>query len=377
MRMALEEAARGRGFVEPNPMVGAVLVRDGELISVGHHARYGGPHAEAAALSAAGDRARGATLYVTLEPCCHHGKTPPCSEAVLRAGVARVFAAHRDPFPKVAGGGLAQLREAGVQVDVGLEGEAATALNAPYLKRVLTGRPYVVAKWAMTLDGKTAAADGDSRWISSPESRSLVHEVRGRMDAVIVGVETVLADDPRLTVRPPGPRTPARVVLDSRARTPLASHLATTAREIPTIVLVGEAAGSDAVDGLRRAGCEVVQLADAPRPKADRVLEELGRRGMTSVLVEGGGRIVGDFLDRGCIDEVDVYVAPILEGGDHSRTAVRGLGRELMTQALRLQSVRRSFAADDVRIQGDVPAPWRERLGGLYGPEPGPGGKPA
>lgn len=370
MGRALEEAARGRGGVEPNPMVGAVVVQGDELVAVGHHGRFGGPHAEVVALEAAGGRARGATLYVTLEPCCHHGKTPPCTEAILSAGVSRVVAAHRDPFPKVAGGGLARLKAAGVEVVVGVGGEAALTLNAPYLKRLFTGFPYVIAKWAMTLDGKTAVADGDSRWISSAESRSLVHQVRGRMDAILVGVGTVIADDPQLTARPPGPRTPARVVLDSQARTPVDSSLVRTAREIPTILVVGGNAPSDAVKRLRESGCELLIDSGAERPSLDFLLGELGRRGMTNLLVEGGGYVLGSFLDQGRVDEVDVYIATLLEGGDHARTAVRGRGRALMADSLRLRDVRRSFVGDDVRIQGEIPAAWREAMNGLSEPAP-------
>ena len=196
MRQALDEAGRGRGFVEPNPMVGAVVVRDGRPIAVGHHERFGGPHAEVVALGRAGESARGATLYVTLEPCCHYGKTPPCTDAILAAGIDRVVAAVGDPFPRVNGGGLAALRAAGVRVEVGCEADTARELNAAYWKRLATGKPFVTAKWAMTLDGKTAVASGDSRWISSDDSRRLVHDLRGRMDAIIVGIATVEADDP-------------------------------------------------------------------------------------------------------------------------------------------------------------------------------------
>ncbi|MDG3002910.1 bifunctional diaminohydroxyphosphoribosylaminopyrimidine deaminase/5-amino-6-(5-phosphoribosylamino)uracil reductase RibD [Paludisphaera sp. Pla2] len=362
MRKALDEAAKGRGRVEPNPMVGAVVVQEDRLIAVGHHQRFGGPHAEVLALEAAGDQARGATLYVTLEPCCHFGKTPPCTEAILRAGVARVVAAHRDPFPKVAGGGLARLREAGVEVAAGVGAAAAVDLNAPYLKRVLTGSPYVIAKWAMTLDGKTAAAGGDSRWISSPESRAEVHAVRGRVDGIVVGVGTVLADDPQLTARPPGLRSPTRIVMDSRGRTPLDSHLARTAREVATLIVVGAEAPSEAIDALRASGCEVLSLPEARRPHVDRLLSELGRRGMTNVLLEGGGVVLAAFFEIGAVDEVDVFIAPLIEGGDHARTAVRGVGRRLMSDSLRLQNVRRSLVADDVRIQGEVSHQWREHL---------------
>lgn len=363
MRLALDEAAKGRGAVEPNPMVGAVVVGGGRLVSVGHHGRFGGPHAEVVALEAAAGDACGATLYVTLEPCSHHGKTPPCVDAVLRAGVVRVVAAHRDPFPKVAGGGIARLREAGLEVTVGVLAEEAIALNAPYLKRLSTGRPYVLAKWAMTLDGKTAVAGGDSRWISSPESRALVHDVRGRMDAIVVGIGTAIADDPQLTARPPGPRRPRRIVLDSRARLPLDSHLVRTAHELPTIVVVGESASAVAVEALSSSGCEVWSFPGDHRARILSLLGELGRREMTNILVEGGGLVLGTFLDAGAVDEVDVYIAPMIEGGDHLRTPVRGDGRLLMAQAARLQKVRRSVVADsDVRIQGDVPSEWRERL---------------
>src|SRR5437764_9933585 len=213
MRRALELAERGRGFAEPNPLVGAVLVKDGRIVGEGWHERFGQAHAEIHALAQAGAAARGATCYVTLEPCCHHGKTPPCTDAVLRAGVARVVAAMRDPFPKVDGGGARRLRSAGVEVEFGLMGDEARRLNGPYLKRLATGLPYVTAKWAMTLDGRTATRTGDSRWISGPKSRSMVHETRGRMDVIAAGIGTVLADDPELTARPPGPRTAVRLIL--------------------------------------------------------------------------------------------------------------------------------------------------------------------
>src|SRR6266566_3686691 len=220
MRWALELAERGRGYVEPNPLVGAVLVRDGRVVGEGWHRRHGEAHAEVNALAEAGAAARGATLYVTLEPCCHHGKTPPCTDAVLRAGIRRVVAAMADPFPRVAGQGTALLQAAAVAVEVGLGEAEARRLNAPYLKLLTTGRPYVHAKWAMTLDGKIATRTGDSKWISGEMSRRHTHELRGRMDAIIVGIGTVLADNPILTVRPPGPRVPIRIVLDSRGRLP-------------------------------------------------------------------------------------------------------------------------------------------------------------
>ena len=229
MRRALDLAERGRGAVEPNPLVGAVLVRGGQAVGEGWHRRYGQAHAEVNALAAAGGDARGATLYVTLEPCCHHGKTPPCTEAIVRAGVTRVVAAMSDPFPEVAGKGADQLRQAGVPVEFGVGEAAARRLNAPYLTLLATRQPYVHAKWAMTLDGKIATRSGDSKWISNEASRRPSHALRGRMDAVIVGVGTALADDPNLTARPPGPRTAVRVILDSTCRLKVNSMLARTA----------------------------------------------------------------------------------------------------------------------------------------------------
>jgi diaminohydroxyphosphoribosylaminopyrimidine deaminase / 5-amino-6-(5-phosphoribosylamino)uracil reductase len=359
MRRALAEAERGRGSVEPNPMVGAVVVRDGRAVAVGHHARFGGPHAEVVALAAAGDAARGATLYVTLEPCCHTGKTPPCTDAILRAGVARVVAAMRDPFPRVDGGGFARLLAAGLAVEWGLEADAARRLNAPYLKRLATGLPYVTAKWAMTLDGKTATATGDSRWISSARSRALVHELRGRMDAVAVGVGTALADDPRLTARPPGPRRPVRLVLDGAARLPADGLLARTAREDPVWVAVTDRAPAERRRALEALGCEVLAFATSGPVPVVPLLEELGRRAHTNILVEGGGQVVGDFLDAGQVDAVEVFVAPILEGGTHPFTPARGRGQDLMAQALRLSRPEVCLIDGDVLLRGTLDRPWQ------------------
>ncbi|HWE37862.1 MAG TPA: bifunctional diaminohydroxyphosphoribosylaminopyrimidine deaminase/5-amino-6-(5-phosphoribosylamino)uracil reductase RibD [Isosphaeraceae bacterium] len=354
MRRALVEAARGRGSVEPNPMVGAVVVKEGHTLSVGHHARFGGPHAEVVALEAAGAAARGSTLYVTLEPCCHTGKTPPCTDAILRAGVARVVAAMRDPFPEVDGGGFEILRAAGVEVVSGVEEDPARRLNAPYLKRLATGLPYVIAKWAMTLDGKTATASGDSRWISGPRSRALVHELRGRMDAIVVGIGTALADDPALTARPPGPRTPARVVLDRSARLPLDGTLVRTARAVPVLVAVTPKAPADRIRKLNDFGCEILILPEDESRQIPSLLAELGRRGMTNVLVEGGGRVLGAFLDAGQVDAVDVYIAPVVEGGSHAIGPVRGLGVATMAEALRLDDVEIQVIDGDVRVRGTI-----------------------
>jgi diaminohydroxyphosphoribosylaminopyrimidine deaminase/5-amino-6-(5-phosphoribosylamino)uracil reductase len=363
MRRALLEAAKGRGSVEPNPLVGAVVVRDGQLVSAGHHERFGGPHAEINALRDAALAALGSTLYVTLEPCCHFGKTPPCTEAILASGVIRVVVAMSDPFPKVNGSGLQALEARGLTIDLGCEADSARALNAPYLKRLITGMPFVTAKWAMTLDGKTAAASGDSRWISSEQSRALVHTLRGRMDAIVVGIATAEFDDPLLTARPPGPRTPARIVLDSAGRLPVSSRLVQTAREAPVIVAVTERAIALKRNQLSQLGCEVVAFPGDNRVPLASLLSELGRRGMTNVLVEGGGQVLGSFLDEGHVDAVLVFVAPALEGGDHGRTAARGKGLTFMRDAIRLRHVEVAQLGGDIHVGGILPRPWRLRAG--------------
>ena len=353
MCRALELAKRGRGYVEPNPLVGAVIVRDGQLVGEGWHQRYGEAHAEVHALAVADEAARGATLYVTLEPCCHHGKTPPCTDAVLRAGISRVVAAMRDPFPAVAGKGAEQLRQAGVSVEFGVGEAEARKLNAPYLKLLATGRPWVHAKWAMTLDGKIATRSGNSRWISNEASRRRVHELRGRMDAIIAGIGTVLADNPQLTARPPGPRTPTRVILDSQGRIHDDAIVIQTARATPTLI-----AGTDRMPEAKRAalrsqGCEVVILPSVDaRVSIEALLEELGRRRFMNVLVEGGSGAFGGFLDCGAVDEFHVFIAPRLAGGAAAISAVGGLGVGRMAEALRLAEWTHEGMEGDLYVHG-------------------------
>lgn len=351
MRRALELAERGRGAVEPNPLVGAVIVRDGAMVGEGWHERFGQAHAEVNALAMAGASARNATLYVTLEPCCHQGKTPPCTDALLRAGIRRVVAALADPFPQVNGKGAEVLRAAGVTVDMGLCEEEARRLNAPYLKLLATGRPHVHAKWAMTLDGKIATREGHSKWISNEASRRRVHELRGRMDAILVGIGTVLADDPQLTARPPGPRTATRIVLDSRCRLPPRSILARTARETPTLVVTAADAPVERLRGLEALGCEILPLLEG-RASVPALLAELGRRRMTNVLVEGGSAVLGSFLDTGAIDEVHVFVAPQLVGGAEAFTPLGGHGVGTVRQALRLDAIEVELIEGDVYWHG-------------------------
>jgi diaminohydroxyphosphoribosylaminopyrimidine deaminase / 5-amino-6-(5-phosphoribosylamino)uracil reductase len=366
LRRALGLAARGQGFVEPNPMVGCVVAQGAEIIGEGWHRRFGQAHAEVEALQMAGDRAAGATLYATLEPCCHHGKTPPCTEAVLASGVQRVVVALRDPFPQVQGGGIAALQAAGLTVEVGLLEAEAARLNAPYLKLVETGRPWIIAKWAMTLDGKIATYTGASRWVSNPRSREVVHALRGRVDAVMIGRATAERDDPLLTARPTGPRTAARVILDTQALLAGESQLVQTAKQSLVLVAVGKEASASNRERLRNAGCEVfVCDGETHAARLDALLVELGRRRWTNVLVEGGGRLLGSLVDAREIDEVHVFVAPKLVGGTSAATAVAGRGVAEMSAALCLESPRMRQLDDDTYITARCSADsWRNNRAG-------------
>lgn len=346
MRHALALAARGLGAVEPNPMVGSlVLTADGQLAGQGFHEKFGGPHAEVNTLINAGEAAHGGTLYVTLEPCCHVGKTPPCTEAVLRSGVRRVVVAMPDPYPKVAGGGLAILRQAGLEVTVGDCEAEARRLNAPYLKLLERGQPWVIAKWAMTLDGKIATRTGDSKWISGEESRRRVHELRGRVDAILVGSGTVRVDDPLLTARPPGPRTATRIVVSAAGNLPITCQLLATAKETPVLVFTTE--GKRATLGAwLDAGAEVVELPVG----IENVLRELGRRRMTNILVEGGAGLLGSFLDAKAIDEAWVFVAPKLVGGTAAPTPIGGTGVAKIAESIRAAESHVEQLGDDVLL---------------------------
>jgi len=356
MRRALELARRGEGLVEPNPAVGAVvLAADGRTVGEGWHAAFGGPHAEVAALAAAGGAARGGTLVVTLEPCCHHGKTPPCTEAVVAAGIARVVVAAADPFPEVAGRGIERLRTAGVDVSLGVRSAEAERLTAPFRRLVTAGRPWVIAKWAMSLDGRIATHSGDSRWISGEASRAVVHALRGRMDAILVGIGTVLADDPLLTARPPGPRVALRVVADSRGRLPLDSRLVRGAAETPVLVAVGPDAAPERLEALRRAGCGVWQGTEAEAPARLRsLLAHLGRLRVTNLLAEGGAGLFGALHDAALIDEVWAFVAPLLLGGTAAPAPVGGRGAPRVGEAGGIHVEETTRVGDDLLVRGLV-----------------------
>jgi diaminohydroxyphosphoribosylaminopyrimidine deaminase/5-amino-6-(5-phosphoribosylamino)uracil reductase len=294
-------------------------------------------------------------MYVTLEPCCHQGKTPPCTQAVIDAGLKRVVVAMRDPFPSVAGGGIAALRAAGLNVEVGLLEGDAHSLNAPYLKLLGTGRPWVIAKWAMTLDGKIAARDGSSRWISGEASRRVVHNMRGRVDAILIGHGTAEQDDPLLTARPAGSRTATRVVLDTRGRLKSDRQLVRTARQTPVLVAVGQESSTEDRVRLESAGCEVlVCRGDTRQARAEQLLDELGRRRMTNLLVEGGATLLGTLLDGGQIDEVHAFIAPKLLGGATASTAIAGEGINQVARALTLAAIQVETLDGDVHVHGRV-----------------------
>lgn len=374
MRHALSLAEQARGRVEPNPMVGAVIVDDERrLIADGYHQVFGGPHAEADALAKAGEAAQGQTLFVTLEPCAHHGKQPPCAEAVIAAGVKRLVCAMRDPFPEVAGKGFEMLRAVGVEAEVGLCEADARRLNAPFLKRVATGRPYVIAKYAMTLDGKMATSTGHSMWISGPESRASVHEIRGCVDAIIVGAGTAAVDDPKLTVRPPGPRTPVRVVLGGTGE-PLSteSHLVRTANDVPVLYYVTEVRRSQLAEQGMLAAYEqsgvdvtVVKADELGRPDVMAVLDHLAaERQATNVLLEGGARVLGRFRSADAIDECRVFIAPKVIGaglapmGNVGTATGDVVGLDAIPERPNVEIVSVEPSGKDVAIRALVPRPW-------------------
>ena len=352
------------GTTQPNPMVGAVIVRDGQVVGEGYHARAGGPHAEVVALRQAGDAARGATMFVTLEPCNHHGRTPPCTEAILQAGIERVYFASRDTNPRVEGGGAAFLQSRGVECVEGPLTEEATNLNRGFLHWTRTGRPWVIAKFAASLDGRIATRTGESQWITGPEARRRGHELRREVDAILVGSGTVIADDPLLTVRGSGfdvrssiPEVPTvRIVVDGRGKSPVESKVFASAERVSTLVATTETSPQSWRDALRDRGVEVVLLSQDQGGWIDlgALLEELGRREIRSLLVEGGPTVHGSFFDAGLVDEVWAFLAPMVIGGTGAPGAVAGRGVTTLQDALRLASVQIETCGSDVLVRGLV-----------------------
>lgn len=354
MRRALALAEQGCGWTSPNPMVGAVIVRDGRVIGEGYHEKCGQAHAERNALAHCTESPRGATLYVTLEPCCHTGRQPPCVDAILESGIARVVVGSLDPNPKVAGKGIRILREHGVTVDTGVLEEECRAINAVFFHFIQTGRPYVVLKYAMTLDGKIATHTGASKWITGEQARRRVHADRHRYRAILVGVGTVLADDPQLTCRIEGGRNPIRVICDTHLRTPLSAQVVRTARETPTILATccTDAAHRAAYE---EAGCQVLVLPEQDgKVSLPALMERLGQMEIDSVLLEGGASLHGAALESGIVNRVQAYVAPKLFGGAGAPSPIGGQGVALPDEAVQLKHATMTLLGEDILIEGEV-----------------------
>jgi diaminohydroxyphosphoribosylaminopyrimidine deaminase/5-amino-6-(5-phosphoribosylamino)uracil reductase len=331
-------------------MVGCVLVKNGKNVGEGYHRRFGGPHAEALALQSAGPKARKATAYVTLEPCCYYGKTPACTDALIEAGVSRVIAAMTDPNPRVRGRGFEKLQAAGIETAKGLCHEMALSLTAPFVKLQQSGRPWVILKWAQSLDGKIATRTGDSQWITNDKSRRSAHQLRGRVDAVVVGVGTVLTDDPLLDCRHVRPkRLATRIVLDSQLRTPLGAQLVTSADRIPTLIVTDhKSADRPKAKQLLRKGVELLPIkSDRAGLHPESLLDELGRRTMTNIMVEGGGRLLGTFYDRRLADEAHIYISRRLIGGEKALSPLNGQGPAQMSELIRPYQVTVSRCGED------------------------------
>jgi diaminohydroxyphosphoribosylaminopyrimidine deaminase/5-amino-6-(5-phosphoribosylamino)uracil reductase len=356
MGRAIALARRGEGRTTPNPPVGAVLVKDGAVVGEGYHPAAGEPHAEIIALRAAGSRARGADLYVTLEPCCHHGRTGPCTEALAAAGIRKVFYGTVDPNPRVAGQGLDRLRAAGIEVVPGPLTDACRRLIAPFAKHVTSGRPYVILKAAMTLDGQLATSSGESQWITGAASRQLVHRLRDRVDGVLTGAGTVLADNPRLTVRlVEGGRNPARIVVDSSLRTPAAALVYAPQAAGRRILVTAADASSRRRAAFIRQGVEIISVArQGEHLDLAAAMAALGGSGLQSLLVEGGGLLNRALLHAGLVDRLMLFVAPLLLGGCDGKPLFAGAGIARLADALRLDEMQVSRIGNDVLLEGEV-----------------------
>ena len=357
MEVALAQSRNGKP--SPNPNVGAAIVRDDELLATAFHEKAGGDHAEMAAIRAAGEKASGASLYVTLEPCNHHGRTPPCTDAIIAAKIARVIVGTRDPNPHVEGMGIEKLRAAGIEVVLGVREEKARAAIAPWSKHITVGLPYVSLKLALSLDGRIATRTGESKWVTGPDARAKVHLLRAKSDAIAVGIGTALADDPRLTVRDAPGSSPLRVVFDTKLRLPLASRLVQTARETPTLVLCGLDAPSEAELQLASHGVECLRtpLSAEGRLEVFTALRSLAQRGVVSLMVEGGAELAGSFLAGRLADELHVFVAPILLGPRGRAGAVDWAGPDTPQQAPRIATPTWELVGNDAYVHGPLVYP--------------------
>ncbi len=349
MRYAIELAKKGIGFVNPNPLVGAVIVKDGRIIGEGYHARYGDLHAERNALASCSESAEGADIYVTLEPCSHHGKQPPCCEAVADAGIKNVYVGSYDPNPLVSGKGFEYLRSRGINVVENVLREECDSLNDIFFHYITNKRPYVIMKAAMSVDGRTASYTGDSKWITNELSRADVHNTRKRVAAIMVGVNTVIADNPMLDCRTENPSNPVRVICDSNLRIPIDSNIIRTAREIPTIVAT-VSKDEEKVNKLKKFGVDII-VTDGTRVDLPELMAELGRRKIDSVLVEGGATLHASMLEAGLVDLLQIYIAPKIIGGTDAKPVVGGKGVELVKDAYMFKSPEIKTFGDDVCIE--------------------------
>lgn len=369
MKAALKLAEKGIGGVNPNPLVGAVIVKDQRIIGAGYHEQYKGPHAERNALASCGESPRGAVLYVTLEPCCHYGKTPPCTEAIIESGIRRVVIGSEDPNPLVSGKSVAILREQGIEVETAVLKEECDQLNQVFFHYITKHTPYVIMKYAMTMDGKIAAVSGESRWITGEAARRQVHKDRRRYAAVLAGMGTVLTDDPMLTCRLPNGRNPLRVICDTRLRTPLQSRLVRSAHEVPTI-LATCCEDRERQKQYESFGCQVMVMPKAvprvmpkavPRvmPKAQRIdlallMQNLGARGIDSVVLEGGQELNWSALESHIVNKLQVYIAPKIVGGEKGKTPVGGSGVEQLSEAFGFSKPRIRRFGEDIMLESEV-----------------------
>lgn len=356
MQLAIDLARQGEGRTCPNPPVGAIVINDGLVVGEGFHPAAGQPHAEVYALREADDKACGATMYVTLEPCNHHGRTGPCTEAIIDAGITRVVVGTGDPNPEVAGRGINRLREEGIEVTVGVLERECRSLIAPFAKHVSTGLPYVTLKMAMTLDGRTATSTGDSKWISNEKSRLHVHHMRDRCDAIMVGVGTVLVDDPQLTTRlPDGGRDPVRIIVDSKLRIPASARVLAIDSTAPTIVATTSTAERDKISELESVGAEIIIVPDTEGSvDLPALMQALGKRDIQSILLEGGARLAAAALRVQMVDRVAVFIAPRLLAGSDGAGLFAGAGFLSMDESIRLQDVRSRQFDDDILVEGEI-----------------------
>jgi diaminohydroxyphosphoribosylaminopyrimidine deaminase/5-amino-6-(5-phosphoribosylamino)uracil reductase len=358
MTATIRLARKGRGMVSPNPLVGAVIVKGNKIVGSGYHHFYGGPHAEVYALKNARARARGADLYINLEPCCHHGKTPPCTDVLIKSGIRRVFIGITDPNPLVSGRGIRKLRKAGIEVETGILQKECRLLNEAFIKYITQKIPFAVLKLAATLDGKIATSTGDSRWISCDDARRLVHRLRSEADAVLVGSGTVLADDPQLTVRHHSGalrKNPVRIIVDSRLRTPLSSQVLRTAHEIKTIIATTKQAPKSKIAKIKQCGAEVVVVSSRNnRVDLKRLMRHLAAQGIAHVLIEGGSELSAAALHDGIVDKVLFFYAPKIIGGAHARSMVGGKGVPRISDAISLADVHYKKIGKDILVEGYI-----------------------